>query len=497
MKKIVGIIAALALAGAVFADAPSVAPVVAEFDGNAKLEWIADLDAETTGMKNSTEAKFKIKFVTEGTKATEGDGLWGELEIKAGNWEIAYGEGDAVVTGVKYGFGGQPVEVDWKGNTYEVVWDAEADAPKDVYKDKDGNEITVAEWDPAPTSPEEVMAYFAPKTVMETKKVLGVPGAPSVEKAVIHFVDGDFSLSMNIKKPDLSFGGGKPTLATKSDRADDKGPVVFPKVEPTLTNANGFTLNLGTSIADVEFAFADNGEKKSGDKEFAFKLGATLKLVENLNIFGGVAYSTEEEKFVAAAKVDYKYEIDDTFYLKPAVLFTMKNDVSTNLAAAILFGWGAENEEPGFVKFFDDAESVPDKCSNGVSVFVNTDLKDDDKKTSLLIGAYDSTLIASVLPGFKVGVQVATESVKDFSDEFLFDAAIKYSNTFGIVKLSADFGLEMAKDVNTIVYGAEIGTSELIQNTDLYVNYKGQADGDSIHGGDKKGKVTVGAKIHF
>ena len=67
MKKIVGIIAALALVSAVFADEPSVTPVTSEFTGNAKLEWIADLDGETTGMANATEASFKLKFVTEGT----------------------------------------------------------------------------------------------------------------------------------------------------------------------------------------------------------------------------------------------------------------------------------------------------------------------------------------------------------------------------------------------------------------------------------------------
>jgi len=99
MKKIVGIIAALALAGSVFAD-PDVVPVIATFDGNAKLEWIADLDAETTGMKNSEEATFKVKFIAEGTKETSGDGLWGELKIKAKSTEVEAKSGGAAASGV-------------------------------------------------------------------------------------------------------------------------------------------------------------------------------------------------------------------------------------------------------------------------------------------------------------------------------------------------------------------------------------------------------------
>ena len=99
MKKIVGIIAALALASAVFAD-PDVTPVVATFDGNASLEWIADLDAETTGMKNSESATFKVKFISEGTKETSGDGLWGELKIKAGSTEVEAKNDGVAASGV-------------------------------------------------------------------------------------------------------------------------------------------------------------------------------------------------------------------------------------------------------------------------------------------------------------------------------------------------------------------------------------------------------------
>ena len=85
MKKIVGIIAALALAGSVFAR-PDITPVITEFKGDATLEWIADIDAETTGMKNSNSSSFKIQMRTDdwGGDSTSGDGLWGEVTVRTG-----------------------------------------------------------------------------------------------------------------------------------------------------------------------------------------------------------------------------------------------------------------------------------------------------------------------------------------------------------------------------------------------------------------------------
>ena len=89
MKKIVGIIAALALASAVFAD-PELSLVPTSFKGDATLEWVADLDAETTGMQNGTSSEFKIVFIPETTKETSHDqDLWGELKIKVAKDEVA------------------------------------------------------------------------------------------------------------------------------------------------------------------------------------------------------------------------------------------------------------------------------------------------------------------------------------------------------------------------------------------------------------------------
>lgn len=107
MKKIVGIIAALALAGSVFAR-PDITPVITSFNGNAKLEWIADLDADTYGFKNDTWTEWKIQTKSGdwgGEANKSADGMWGELVLRT--------QGDKTFT--------NPGNIyDWGAVTFEV-----------------------------------------------------------------------------------------------------------------------------------------------------------------------------------------------------------------------------------------------------------------------------------------------------------------------------------------------------------------------------------------
>ena len=429
MKKIVGIIAALALASSVFAD-PDVAPTVVTFDGKASLEWIANLDAKTTGMKNAEEATFKVKFISEGTKENPNGApeMWGELKIKAA----------------------------------EVAVEAKHAAPDG---DKAGTSWVV------PT--------------------------PSVESAKIHFTDDDFYVRMNIKAPGLSLGGGKYVLATRSD--DDKK--ANPSTSVSLTGAQGFTLEFGlTDLVEFNFQFADNGQQPSSAKKYAFVFDATLIGkgidMEGLSVTAGVGYSTEEEKAAFAAKASYKLAIDDKFYVTPSVGFSFK-DKAKALGAAVLFGWGAENSEPGFAKFTsvpdEFKDNVPNKCSDGVSIWLTSDL---DTSYGFLFSVYDSTFV----PGLKVGADFQAD-LKNFDAGWEFNAAAKYSNTFDIWTLDANFGLKLlnvAKTTNAgFLYGFGISTDDsLIQKTKLYINYVGET-AKKLGGQNLKGTVTVGTQIHF
>ena len=85
MKKALVVLLALALVGGVFADAPVANVDVAEFKGDAKVTWGVDLDTNKTGFENEASATFKVNIADGGSAATEGDGVWGEIEIKVGD----------------------------------------------------------------------------------------------------------------------------------------------------------------------------------------------------------------------------------------------------------------------------------------------------------------------------------------------------------------------------------------------------------------------------
>ena len=491
MKKIVGIIAALALAGAVFADAPSVSTVVAEFDGEAKIEWKVNLEDSSFGFNNEDKASFKIKFVTEGTKETSGDGLWGELQIKAGSWEAKYGDGLTY----KNPYKAKVKNADGDEKVWDVTYTGAPVTLASEFKDDKGD-VQV---------PSEIVQWPYEESLVT------MPGGASVEVAKIHFVDGDFYLVMDIKAPKFELSGGAIDIATSSGKD-------FPKASVTLADAKGFTLNLGLAdIFDANLKFADNGVKKSSAKEYAFAAEATLKAVENLTLYGGFAYGTTKDKAAFAAKAAYKIGISDTMYVKPAVGFALGEDEKKSLNAGILFGWGTEGQEPNFEKFTsgapahangdkDTIDNVPNKCADGVSVYIAPDLENSDNGVGLLIGFYDSTLLSGLsdaLNGFKIGAQFDANT-KSLSDKFTFDAALAYANTFDIWKLSANVGFKLAKDKTKfgddaqfgLLYGVGVETDGIIENTTLYVKYKGEHAKD-IGGINEAGSITCGAKIHF
>ena len=82
MKKALSVFLMLALVGSVFAAEPVADVNVAEFSGNASVQWGVDLDTGKTGFKNAYEVNLKLNLLNNGSKSTTGDGIWGELVIK-------------------------------------------------------------------------------------------------------------------------------------------------------------------------------------------------------------------------------------------------------------------------------------------------------------------------------------------------------------------------------------------------------------------------------
>ena len=398
MKKALAILLALSMVFAAFADAPAADFSVVEFKGDASLNWVSNLEAETNGFENKTNANIKINLFNGGDAATSGDGMWGELKI-----------------------------VTDKDGFYEV-------------KNADGAEATFA-------------------ATMDT-----VPMFAKVDTAKIHFVDGDVAIALNILKPGLGLGEVVlPTAASGETKSE--------KFDVTGTLKAGFALEVKTSPIDVNFKVMDNGV--AATKEWGFGADATLKVVENMNIKAGFAYANEETAFVASA--DYKLAIDEKLYVKPVVAFGMQ-DPKKELAAGVLFGWGADGQKPEFALLNKDS----DKFADGVSVTFKSDL---DEGNSIILGLYDSTLLA----GLKFGAEYNTD-LDDFAKGKLA-TGVKYGTDIDILTVALEFGYaaDFKEDTNNYIYSVELSTDDVIDNTTLSAKYAG--------GKDDKGTITVGAKI--
>ena len=324
--------------------------------------------------------------------------------------------------------------------------------------------------------------------------------AVSVDTAKIHFTDDDFYAVMNIKAPGLEVGGGDIITATWSAKA-------FPKAAVTLTNKAGFTLNFGLKdLVDFNLQYADNGVVEPKAKKIAFVFDASLKAVDGLTLNAGVGYGTEKEKLVAAVKADYKLGLSDTLYIKPAIGFALDEAEAKTLSAGLLFGWGGDGKEPNFAKFkgaSGEWDNVVNKTADGVSVFANVPLA-KDAAIELLVSAYDSTLVDNL----KIGAQLWVPNVSKFNDGWVADAAVAWGSgdLLGDWKLSANFGLEAEKlaEVKTgFLWGCGIENGAIIDNTNLYIKYAGQAAKDiqkwdgSVKGINDNGTIKIGAQIHF
>ena len=390
MKKALAILLALSMVFAAFADAPAVSNSVVEFKGDASLEWISDLEAETNGFKNSTNANLKIDIVSAGDAATSGDGIWGELKIKVDGTTVNNGK-------------------------IVVTKDTQSDADK-VWPD---NYTTVA--------------VNADGKYDATLNLPFYPAA-SVETAKIHFVDGDVGIVLNILKPDLNLGKIVLTTATSSNYESKEF-----NVGNFGDDTAGFALEVTSAVIDANFKVIENGVTK--DMKWGFGADATLKVVDGMNL--AFAFANANDKTAFKATADYKLAIDEKLYVKPAVGFGMIEDGKA-LAVGALFGWGTEGQEPN-LKF------VSNKCADGFSVVYTSDLKDDN---SIAFGLYDSTLVAGLKTGVSYSAKLddfgkgsLSAAVKYGTDVDILSIALAFGYTTDLAADTNNF--EYSAEVST------------------------------------------------
>ena len=383
MKKALSVFLMTAMAFGAFAqDAEPVADVnIAEFSGNAAVQWGVDLDTMKTGFKNSYEVNLKLNLLNNGTKSTTGDGVWGELVLKT-------------------------------------------------------EEDTFIGWENGDDSPERGDEYISANTGLMGNGNMALK--VYVDVAKIHIGPA----YIGIKRGDTQTGELKMDAAIRS--ADDDQSKWLNNVGPDRYS-EGIVLGLDTEVVKVDLDLRsysaepsqsgwENDERNSHQyfDAYAAALEAELKGdgigVEGLSVKGGVSFNFAEnyypgdyapwktafdgvdmtainnllltgnyENFVNnvnnfdvlgprklgySASVGYKLGLDDTFYIRPQVGFTgstaffkeelegatiSANKTTMAMAAGLLFGWGEIGmDQDAGVYYLDDDHAK--KVSPGVGL---------------------------------------------------------------------------------------------------------------------------------
>ena len=387
MKKIValGAIAALAC-GMVFADEPAIDIKVAELSGNAEVKWGMDLDAGQHGFTNKEEATLKVNLWNEGTKETEGDGVWADIQVKGKG--LAYknkaldGDGNASVERAKIHINDFYIDIR-SGNTQVGEYKPDAAIHGDVaWLSNKGLEFKngiQAGYDAEAFK--FSLDFRSYKGTSDYTSAYGIKAEAGLKDNLVPGLTVDAGLGMNISK-------------------DFKDVTKDASIQPYVTRNDD-------KDADDKPIKSENDSIKDGDH--TAKIYDKDKNADATLLFGGQKDYTQ---IAYAVKAAYKFSIDDEMYVKPSVGFRGSNATWTTaadksaskleneLAVGALFGWGAQADANAGVPFLDGDPAKKVTPGVGVAAYIPlpTIEKDDDKTTTTY-----SALKAMIAPSFFLG----------------------------------------------------------------------------------------------
>lgn len=451
MKKALGVFLMTAMAFGAFAEEPVADVKIAEFSGNASVEWGVDLDSGTTGFQNGYEVDLKLNLLNNGTKSTTGDGVWGELVLKT---------------------------------------------EKDTY----------IGWENGGDSAQVGDSYISANTGMMNRKngANGMNLKVYVDVAKIHIGPA----YIGIERDNTTTGKLKMDAAIRSaddDQAkwlDDVGPAGY---------SEGIVLGFENDVTKVDF---DVRSKKAGDyrytNDYALALEGELKGagvgVDGLSVKAGVSYDVSKKIYTHAgannvyssekiekndhtlgysASAGYKLALDDTFFIRPQVGFTGQTTFANNedaktkttdtknlaVAAGLLFGWGeiGQDKDAG-VYYLDD--DMAKKVTPGVGVVAYIPLpnkstqdvdgnKSSEKRYAEFARIMPSFYTGELIPGLTaaayadIAVTKLAKNVTDSKDQVFYKAeegklpmafalGAKYAIGVDEMTITPQFGLRFA-----------------------------------------------------
>lgn len=503
MKKALGVFLMTAMAFGAFAEEPVADVKIAEFSGNAAVQWGVDLDSGTTGFKNSYEVNLKLNLLNNGTKSTTGDGVWGELVLKTEeDTFIGWENGDDspemsdeyidANTGLMGGTGndkrtmGLKVYVD----TAKIHI-----GPAYIGIQRGDTQTGKLKMDAAIRSADDDQSVWL-------KNV----GPAKYSEGIVLGVDTE------VAKVDLDLRSYAADAGTADGHADESKSWQYTGAYAAALEAelkgegiglDGFSAKVGTS-----FNFAKNyqANKEAADKT---SLTGTVPLIDPLTGKEGDSPVSGPHLWGYSASLAYKLGLDDTFYIRPQVGFTGQtmfwkdDDVkvtytdSLAVAAGLLFGWGEIGmDKNAGVYYLDD--DMAKKVSPGVGVVAyiplpnKTVVNSDGGKRSYtkyheLARIMPSFYSGELIPGLTAAAYADIAVTKLAKDEVTEDKYVDYYSEKAKVPMAVAFGAKYDIGVDEMTITPKFGIR--FANA-AYVDY-GIAETDDGVFGKKEGDNWV------
>ena len=440
MKKALSVFLMLALVGSVFAAEPVADVNVAEFSGNASVQWGVDLDSGKTGFKNAYQVDLKLNLLNGGSKSTTGDGIWGELVIKTDSDSFLQWE-----NGGDYLMVGDAAFPSNAGMTSNLNLNAYVDTaklhfgPAYVGITRGNTQTGELKMDAAIRSSDD-----------DQSKWLSDVGPDKYSQGIVAGFEHEyFNVAVDLR----SYAETVLDVYTVTviDAATNNTIITQQFATRSAADAYaGYWRTQGYTVSVSESSKSAHNIKDQYTNQYAMAAEVEVTPIDNLSIKGGASYEFKENAVLGfSGSAGYKFNIDDTFYVRPQVGYTGWTalvdgaTVDSEMAMGVLFGWGDIGIDDNAGVPFLDGDSAK-KVSPGVGVVAYLPLQEN------------GPLSARIMPSFFSGELVPNLTAALYSDIGIMeqgDAAMavavgaKYAIPVGAVTITPNAGVRFANSV--------------------------------------------------
>ena len=405
-----------------------------------------------TGFKNAYEVNLKLNLLNEGSKSTTGDGIWGELVIKTDSdsflqWEngdshLMVGDAafpsnagmtsnlnlNAYVDTAKLHFGPAYVGIT-RGNTQtgELKMDAA------IRSSDDAQAKWLSDVGPGKYSQGIVAGFEHEYFNVAVDLRSHADNRADFAKVTVKTTDGKHTLLETYVM--YGSGTGYPNIgAVETEYQTKYGKGASVTVEDVSTH-------------DIQNQYTN---------KYAMAAEVEVTPIDNLSIKGGVSYNFGENKGATelgfSGSAGYKFNINDTFYVRPQVgytgytTFADNEKVDSEMAMGVLFGWGDIGIDANADVPFLDGDSAK-KVSPGVGVVAYLPLQENGSLSARIMPSFFSgELVPNLTAALYSDIGIMSETAVNKDVAFGIAAAAKYAIPVGAVTITPNAGIRFAND---------------------------------------------------